>query len=91
MVRGVGLFLVIILSGCGVNVSSDPIKVDPIQVNHAVTFDPRLVRAYFQGVCELDPDNTTTQLVTECVDRNYTNFSNAFYFSTNIPGSSNGN
>lgn len=66
------LLILLLLTSCGVNVHVDPIKADPVQVNHTITIDYNLVSTYCQSKCNgLSNDPAVTQ---KCTDDCFHNF-----------------
>lgn len=45
------VFLLLLLTGCGIHVSSDPVRVDPVTVNHVISIDTAELEAFFRAYC----------------------------------------
>jgi hypothetical protein len=58
------------LTACGIHVSSDPVKVDPIQVTHTVTIDYDSIVNYCRQQCNgrSDFDTCTMQCYDNMID-----------------------
>lgn len=70
--------------GCGVKVKSDPIKVNPITVNHYVKVDAQLLQQFYTTICDSELiSGYTQQELTNCVN----NKINEFYAALNSSSS----
>lgn len=75
--------LSIFISGCGLTIHSDPVKVDPIQVNHVVQIDLASLTSFYNAYCDsiLD-ENRTQEEFEQCVKDGVDTFYSAWKFTT---------
>ncbi len=67
---------------CGVKVKSDPIRVDPIKVEHRIILDTtELYKAYQQTCTDELPVGSTQEEINDCADTKLNDFIEKF---TNI-------
>lgn len=73
------LILIFLLAGCSIdhNVHPDPVKVEPIIVNHKVQIDPTQVKAFYTPICTDDAANDTQAKIDACITKKYDEFLNA--------------
>lgn len=64
--------LLLLLVSCGINVHVDPIKTDPIKVEHTVTIDYNLVNTYCTSKCAATSSDPT--VVDSCTNDCFRNF-----------------
>lgn len=71
------------MSGCGIKVSTDPVKVEKVQVEHTVKINIQNIGLFYQGICELElAPSATDSEVAACVDKKVKDFLDAYNFGT---------
>lgn len=78
--------LALFTSACGIKVSSDPVKVERVTVDHNININLQNVALYYRGVCELELTQPppapppTEEEIQACVDKRVIDFNNAYNF-----------
>lgn len=76
-------FLIILMSGCGIKVSTDPVKVEKVQVEHTVKLNIQNVGLFYQGICELElGSGASDAALATCVDKKVKDFLDAYNFGS---------
>lgn len=74
------VLMLVLVSGCGVTVHSDPIKVDPVTMNHNVTINSIQLAQFYEAYCESQYGSQSE--IDDCVTAQLANFWLAIQNST---------
>lgn len=75
------LIALLFLSGCGMHVSSDPVKFEKVKVEHSVYLNPQALQDYFEATCT--EQYTVQEDIDDCIDEGVSNFMEIFAKVTN--------
>lgn len=77
------IILLIFTSSCGLKVKTDPIKVEPVDVNHKISVNIESLKDFYEGICISTLPNPHTQLeLDNCINSKVEEFLTAFDFSS---------
>lgn len=82
MKQSIILISCLLITGCGLTLHSDPVKVNPIVVTHNINLNTSVLYSYFYAVCEADNVNGTPEEVKLCTDTKYNDFLSAYTAAT---------
>lgn len=74
------LLLLVFAMGCGVTLHSDPVHIDPIQVNHTITINVQGLTSYYTSLCAVQ--FTVQSDIAACVNEKIVEFNNAYNAAT---------
>lgn len=82
--RYILILLTLLLGACGTHISSDPIKVEPITVNHYVKINIDLLKTFYKDACIQQFGTTpyTEEELAACIQNNVDVFLNALAASS---------
>lgn len=73
------LLLAISFAACGIRIKSDPIKVEPIKVEHRIILDTEALYKTYQETCTTElPAESTQKEINTCADTKLNNFIEKF-------------
>lgn len=80
-IKYVFLLITLIFSGCGMNITSDPVKFEDVNVKHSVYLNPQALRDYFEITCR--EQYTSDPEIQDCIDKGISEFMKVFARVTN--------